>query len=386
MPGQHLPSALKSPPGFIFRFILSVLFIAILPVFSSAAGDKTENAAPERRHLLAQSSSQPVPAHQQALPEPAGAPEGELPPVAPPLEHRPVMPEASHSPTTFNLQAQQDEMRIPRGSLMQEPLSGQFAQPPWQSSQPSWQRGSARNDRLESENAASPRALTQVDLKKLADHEVVLLVDRSGSMSTMDCPTGNSPAGKLSLIPALLGIPLLSSSRWNWCLQQTAEMSRQTESIYNRGITVVLFSTGYRSFQNVTLDRLPQIFGQNYPMGSTNLAEPLAVEIGEYFRRRALSRENVKPLIIGIITDGCPTNRGAVVEAIVGATQLMHDPQEVTVIFFLIGGMDMIGERFVHDLSVNLTSRGARYPIVREVSFGELQQVGLAKAIARNLQ
>jgi hypothetical protein len=89
--------------------------------------------------------------------------------------------------------------------------------------------------------------------------------------------------------------------------------------------------------------------------------------------------------MIGVITDGCPNNRQAVREAIIEATQLMKRPDEITIIFFLIGGMDFMGERFVSELVNNLPNEGARFPIVREVSFGELQHIGLAKAIAQNL-
>jgi Mg-chelatase subunit ChlD len=131
---------------------------------------------------------------------------------------------------------------------------------------------------------------------------------------------------------------------------------------------------------------LPQIFSQNAPAGGTNLAQPLAVEIGEYLRRREYSRGNAKPVMIGVITDGCPNNKQAVRESIIQATQLMKRPDEITIIFFLIGGMDFMGERFVNELTNNLTSEGARFPIVREVSFGELQHIGLAKAIAQNLR
>jgi hypothetical protein len=264
-----------------------------------------------------------------------------------------------------------------------EPLDGAFAQPPLNSGV--HQDRAPLSAEASSSGGGTPRSLTQVELKRLAEHEVVLLIDKSGSMSSMDCP--NSLGGhSLGMLPSMLGLPLMSTSRWNWCLQQTSEMARQTQGIYQSGITVTLFSSGYVSFPNVTMDRLPQIFSQNSPSGGTNLADPLRLQIGEYFRRREMARGNVKPLIIGVITDGCPNNREAVVDAVVGATRLMHQPQEVTIIFFLIGGMDMQGERFVSNLSSNLLNLGGAYPIVKEVSFSELQQIGLAKAIAQKLQ
>jgi hypothetical protein len=313
-----------------------------------------------------------------------------LPPTAPPIFRRGDLPDPSRSAAKFNLEAQRYQTRAEQDAGFMQPMNGRFGP-----GQPL--NGQSKNDQFwaHADRAASGRpvpaeidsgrSLTQVELKKLADHEVVLLIDRSGSMSSMDCPTGNT-GRSLGMLPSLLGVPLMSTSRWNWCLQQTSDMARQTQGIYDRGITMVLFSSGYITIPNVTMDRLPQIFSQNSPAGGTNLADPLAIQIGEYFRRREMSRGNVKPLIIGIITDGCPNNRQAVVNAIVEGTHLMHKPQEVTIIFFMIGGMDIAGERFVRDLSVNLLSKGASFPIVKEVSFSEMQQMGLAKAIAQNLQ
>ena len=370
-------------------------------------------AAPDRNSAQSSanhdsSSSASSESSSAQLPPPSGAPEGDMPPSAPPISRRPAPAALAGPSSTFNLQAEQFESRIPRQGGLMQPMNGaaqtlgagaqtlggslqdqggslkgldaQFAQPPLSAA--------VRNERpfraVASESGPG-RSLTQIELKRLADHEVVLLIDRSGSMSSMDCPA-NGVGRSLGMLPSLLGLPLMSTSRWNWCLQQTSELSRQTQGIYDRGITVVLFSSGFRAFPNVTLDRLPQIFSQNSPAGGTNLAEPLAMQIGEYFRRRALSRANVKPLMIGIITVGCPSNKPAVVEAVVEATRLMHNPQELTVIFFMIGGMDFEGERFVGQLSSNLMGMGAAFPIVKEVSFGELQQIGLAKAIAQKLQ
>ena len=327
-------------------------------------------------------------------------PSEDMPPPAPEFQ--------KDSPTTpsqlFNLQAQQIDVRAAEQRNMLPPPAMQGMTPRYGMGQPYYgntQNYNANaNGNFFSGNVnqnADPRTLTQVDLRKMANHEVVLLIDRSSSMTAMDCPNvgGSSHpsfAPKMGgLMSALLGVPLLSgmgmgTSRWEWCLQQTSDLSRQTQQIYTQGITVVLFSTGFVTLPNVTLDQLPRVFNDNFPFGGTNLGPALASSIGEYFRRREYSRGNIKPLMIGIITDGCPNNRTAVRQAIIQATQLMRDQQEITIVFFLIGGMDYVGEAFVQDLTVNLVRQGARFPIVRAVSFGELQRIGLAKAIADNLQ
>ncbi len=326
-------------------------------------------------------------------------PSEDMPPAAPEFQK-----DAPTPSQLFNLQAQQIDVRAAEQRNMLPPPAMQGMTPRYGMGQPYY--GNAQNYNANangnffSGNAiqnADPRTLTQVDLRKMANHEVVLLIDRSSSMTAMDCPNvgGSSHpsfAPKMGgLMSALLGVPLLNgmgmgTSRWEWCLHQTSDLSRQTQQIYSQGITVVLFSTGFVTLPNVTLDQLPRVFNDNFPFGGTNLGPALASQIGEYFRRREYTRGNIKPLMIGIVTDGCPNNRTAVRQAIIQATQLMRDQQEITIIFFLIGGMDYVGEAFVQDLTVNLVRQGARFPIVRAVSFGELQRIGLAKAIADNLQ
>ncbi|MBX9686992.1 MAG: hypothetical protein K2X27_09835, partial [Candidatus Obscuribacterales bacterium] len=335
-------------------------------------------------------------------PPPDSAPEGELPPLAPEINRSSQLlePVAPQKPI-FTLQAKRYDLSSEQSRIQRQPqpaaietaapLQGQeqgsYAAVDPNAFAATLRRNQIRGNIQENNNnqESGSRSLTQVELKRLAEHEVVLIIDRSASMSAMDCPSGTF--GKsIGILPSLLGLPLASTSRWNWCLQQTSDLSRQTDQIYPNGITVVLFSSGFVTFPNVNLSRVQDIFRNNTPSGGTNLAEPLATQIGEYFRKRAYARGQIKPLIIGIITDGCPNNKQAVKESIIEATQLMRNREELTIIFFLVGAMDFAGERFVRDLSSNLSYQGAKYPIVKEVSFSQMQAQGLAKAIADNLQ
>ena len=231
-----------------------------------------------------------------------------------------------------------------------------------------------------------PGGLTQIELKRLASHDVVLIIDQSGSMLAPDCPPPKgSPGASLPFIPLLMGHPILGISRWDWCLYQTLDLSRQTQQIFGGGITVVLFSSAYRVFPNVTLDQLPAIFSQNRPMGGTELARPLADQIGAYFNRRDYFKGNIKPLLISIVTDGCPQHKDMVRASIIDATRLMRNPEEISIVFFLIGGYDPEGQAFVDSLTHYLTNDGAAYPVVKAVSFADLRKVGLAKALADTL-
>ncbi len=386
--------------------------------------NQASEAAPEKTDKKSQKE-------QAGQKSPGGSlvPQEDMPPEAPPIQRNdgptniPANPQYNNSPV-FNLQAQQIDVSRPQmpampmqgarpgyggmpfpgnaqgwgplrgfGNMQGFPLQGMPMNPPGYGAMPQAgygaqppYYGNAQQNQLNAEdNTASPRTLTQIDLQRLAKHDVVLLIDRSSSMASLDCPAGKGGA-KIGMLPALLGLPIMATSRWEWCQHQTADLSRQTQGIFQQGITIVLFSSGFVTLPNVTVDAVPRIFENNFPMGGTNLAPPLAMQIGEYFRRRQMSNGRARPVMIGVITDGCPTNKMAVKEAIVEATQMMRDPQEITIVFFLIGAMDFMGERFVNDLATNLTRQGARYQIVKQVTFSELQRLGLAKAIADNLQ
>ncbi len=72
--------------------------------------------------------------------------------------------------------------------------------------------------------------LTQVQLKKLAAHDIVLIIDKSGSMSTADCPTSGHSGLKSTLASLALAVvlrPLVGSGAANKFLN----LSLQTQQV-----------------------------------------------------------------------------------------------------------------------------------------------------------
>lgn len=238
-----------------------------------------------------------------------------------------------------------------------------------------------------SEDAADDNTLTKVDLQRLAAHDIVLLVDKSGSMNTTDCPVSGGGAAKLGSIitPLLAGGSLLATSRWSWCHAQTEKMAKQTEEVLPEGFSVVLFDSRFAIFPHVTVNGLADMFRKNHPGGGTDLAAPLDCVFRDYFKRKQVPKASIKPLLIGIITDGCPNFPRPVHDVIIRATHSVNNQSEIVIVFFLIGGQDRTGEEFVHDVTHNLTYEGASFNIVKSVSFHELKKLGLAKALAENL-
>ncbi|PWU02519.1 MAG: hypothetical protein C5B53_01520, partial [Candidatus Melainabacteria bacterium] len=116
------------------------------------------------------------------------------------------------------------------------------------------------------------------------------------------------------------------------------------------------------------------------------LFEPLAERLDDYFSHNTRPK---KPLLIVVLTDGVPVPRfepQLVARELVEASQHMTAPGQATVIFGQIGGDDRAGEEFLSDLERNLTTYGARYPIVHTISFDTLEGRGLGPALVAAIQ
>lgn len=227
--------------------------------------------------------------------------------------------------------------------------------------------------------------LTEVQLQRLAAHDLVLIIDQSASMYSRDCPVSGLGRVGGTVMGMLLGSAGMVS-RWEWCRDQTLNLAQQTRNIANKDLTVILFSGEHQVFQHVTVDQIPNIFKQASPQGSTNLTEPLRATVNDYFARQTATRGDVKPLAIAIITDGLPNSRENVCKVLVDTTRLMRDPRDIKITFFMIGNSALTGQSFINEIEHNLPKYGGRFNIVKSVSFWNLMKIGLSKALADALE
>ncbi len=234
--------------------------------------------------------------------------------------------------------------------------------------------------------------VTQLEIKNLARHDIVLVIDKSGSMSTPDCPGVGSGAGLASLglgsggsssllrmLAAFGGVSIGGMggfggmSRWEWCGAQTAALAQQYQTAAPNGLSVVLFSTGTKIFPNVKVQEIPHIFTEFRPGGITNAATAVRQTLGDYFSRKNMTNGNVKPLLVAVITDGEPTDKGALVQVIAQAMSEMRRPDEIRITFLQVGN-DLDGSDFVERLQ-------RQFPIVSSKTFVQLQRTGLTRAL-----
>lgn len=208
------------------------------------------------------------------------------------------------------------------------------------------------------------RPLNRNEISLLANYDVAVIIDRSGSMQQQDCPGG--------------------LSRWDFCREQMLNLTNQASSAFRNGITVALFSSGYRMFNNVNFAAVPAIFQNNYPDGGTYLSKPLEEILSTYFARRDSNVANhvaTRPLLIEVITDGEPSDKEGVIRAICESTQRMSNPREISIQFLQIGN-EGDGARVLEQLDNRLVSEdGAQYDIVKVEPFAAVVSEGLARSL-----
>lgn len=213
-------------------------------------------------------------------------------------------------------------------------------------------------------SAYGGRQLTRQELAVLGSYDIAIVIDKSGSMSTSDCPGG--------------------MTRWDWCREQMLGFTRQTASVFRQGIDVLLFSSEYQAFPNVNFNAVRNVFTSNRPSGGTQMSEPLEAVFNEHFRKRD-QLGNTKKLIVEVISDGEPSDKGQVAAVIARATQRMQKPDEITVSFIQIGN-ERDGASALTYFDNHLMRDGALQDIVDVEPFYIVSTQGLSQAILNAAQ
>jgi len=210
------------------------------------------------------------------------------------------------------------------------------------------------------------------ELSQLSNHDVVLIIDRSRSMLITDC------------LPALIdnraGQFYRPVSRWQWCREQALQLAKKTEIALPNGLTIVLFAKTFVTYNNADIGSIGPIFANNKPDGATDTAGALSSQIEAYFTRKSNLGDHIKPLLIAIISDGCPDNPELFCHVIVKATQNMNQPGEISISFLQVGN-DNRAIYLLKQLKNGLLDRNAKFNIVNIIAFPELNKIGLPQAL-----
>ena len=196
----------------------------------------------------------------------------------------------------------------------------------------------------------------------LENRDYTLIIDRSGSMSTLAQPEGES--------------------RWAVLQECTLALARQCEEFDLDGLTVYLFSDRFKRYRNVTSSKVEQIFHfqENEPHGSSNLGSVLQDAINNYFQRKAAGQTKANGETIIVITDGVPNNRMGVTSVIVEASRQMERDEELAISFIQVGSDPKV-TRFLKSLDDQLQGIGAKFDIVNTVTVDDMEDMPLTDVL-----
>ena len=192
------------------------------------------------------------------------------------------------------------------------------------------------------------------------DRDYTLIIDKSGSMSTPDQKGGKS--------------------RWDAAQESTLALARKCEQFDPDGITVYLFSGRFKRYDDVTSSRVAQIFQENEPSGTTDLAGVLQDATNSYFRRKAAGQSKPNGETILVITDGEPDDRKAVMRVIIEASRHMDRDEELAISLVQVGN-DATATRFLKALDDELTSAGAKFDLVDTVTLEDMENFTLTEVL-----
>lgn len=194
----------------------------------------------------------------------------------------------------------------------------------------------------------------------MKDRDYTLILDKSGSMSTPDQQGGRS--------------------RWEIAQESTLALARKCEQFDPDGITVYVFSGKFKRYDDVTSAKVAQIFQENDPAGTTNLAAVLQDAVNNYFKRKAAGQTKPNGETILVITDGEPDDRRAVFEVIITATRQMERDEELAISMIQVGS-DSQATKFLKALDDQLQGVGAKFDICDTVTLDDLEDMSLADVL-----
>ena len=201
--------------------------------------------------------------------------------------------------------------------------------------------------------------------KMLMNRDYTIIIDKSGSMSA-----GDQPGGK---------------TRWEAVQESTQAVARKIEQLDPDGLTVYLFAGRFKRYDNVTADKVSQIFLENDPMGTTNLTDVLKDAFQSYFQRKASGEGQPEGETIIVVTDGAPNDPASVMRTIVDATQRMDRDEELAVSFFQIGS-DSGASQFLKALDDKLEDVGAKFDICDTVTFEDMENYSIVELLMKAIE
>ncbi|HSF76216.1 MAG TPA: VWA domain-containing protein [Microcoleus sp.] len=194
----------------------------------------------------------------------------------------------------------------------------------------------------------------------LQNRDYTIIIDKSGSMYTKDQMGGKS--------------------RWALMQESTIALANKCEELDPDGITVYVFSGRFKRYENVTSAKVVQIFQENEPSGTTNLADVLQDALNSYFQRKASGNTKQNGETILVVTDGEPDDRKEVMKTIIEASRKLDRDEELAISFIQVGNTPE-ATKFLKILDDELQSAGAKFDIVDTVTMDDIEGMTLTEVL-----
>jgi uncharacterized protein with von Willebrand factor type A (vWA) domain len=194
----------------------------------------------------------------------------------------------------------------------------------------------------------------------LENRDYTLIIDKSGSMATPDQKGGKT--------------------RWVTAQESTFALASKCEQFDPDGITIYVFSGKFKRYENVTSGKVAQIFRENDPSGTTDLASVLKHATDDYFQRKAANESKPNGETILVVTDGEPDDRKAVMRVIIEASRRMDRDEELAICFIQVG-VDQQATRFLKVLDDELQGAGAKFDICDTVTMEDMEDISLSEVL-----
>ena len=194
----------------------------------------------------------------------------------------------------------------------------------------------------------------------LENRDYTLIIDKSGSMATPDQKGGRS--------------------RWVAAQESTLALASKCEQFDPDGITIYLFSGKFKRYDNVTSAKVTQIFTENDPSGTTDLAGVLKNATDYYLQRKAAGQTKPNVETILVVTDGEPDDRKAVMRVIIEVSRRLDRDEELAISFIQVGN-DAQATRFLKILDDELQSAGAKFDICDTITMDDMEDMSLSEVL-----
>mgnify|MGYP001801273846 FL=1 len=194
----------------------------------------------------------------------------------------------------------------------------------------------------------------------LENRDYTLIIDKSGSMATPDQKGGRT--------------------RWVAAEESTFALASKCEQFDPDGITIYTFSGRFKRYENVTSNKVVQVFRENDPSGTTDLASVLKDATDNYFKRKDAGETKPNGETILDITDGEPDDRKAVMKVIIETSRRMDKDEELAISFIQVG-KDPHATRFLKVLDDEMQSAGAKFDICDTITMDEMEDYSLSEVL-----